>query len=137
MSVTQLDDRMVRLDDRAVRQAARPQRRGRRLLCWWLVASAIWLAVVVVGFCGKVNDQIDSTRAIGRELQAMDCESAGRTGCAHRGLADYEGSWTEVAAVFATFGLWHILPIALLPPAALLFLGFAACGCSRALRKEE
>ena len=66
----------------------------------------------------------------------MDCQHTGNTGCSGGGLADYEGSWTGVATLFATFGFWEIVPIALLPPAALFFLGCAFCGCSRILRKN-
>jgi hypothetical protein len=100
-----------------------------------LLASALWLAAVTIGFCGKVNDQIDATREIGRELQAMDCQSAAAVKCAQDGLADYEGSWTGTAELFATFGFWHIFPVAILPPAAILFFGFAACGCSKVVRR--
>jgi len=126
MAVTHFDDRYVR-----------PQRRGRRLLCWWLAISALWLVVVGIGFMAKVDEQIDSTRAIGRELQAMDCQHAGMGACTQAGLADYEGSWTGVATLFATFGFWQIAPIAVLPPAGLLLLGCAFCGCSRMRRKED
>jgi hypothetical protein len=126
MAVTHFDGRLVP-----------PQKRGRRLLFWWLAVSLMWLGVVVASFCGRVNDQIDATRAIGRELQAMDCGSDAGKGCAQAGLADYEGSWTGVATLFATFGFWHIFPLLVLPPAALLVFGCAACGCSRAFRKDR
>ena len=99
--------------------------RRSRLLRWWIAASVIWLAVVGFGFCARVNDQIDATREIGRELQLMDCQSSGQANCAQSGLADYEGSWSDTAALFASYGFWILLGIALLPPCAVLLVGSA------------
>jgi hypothetical protein len=128
---------VTHFDDRMAPPRTAPGWRAKRLLLLWLVTTVLWLGIVVAGFCGKVNEQIDSTRAIGRELQAMDCASATGKGCAQAGLADYEGSWTGVATLFATFGFWHIFPLLVLPPAALFVFGCAACGCSRAFRKHR
>jgi hypothetical protein len=124
MAVTHFDSPVVR-----------PRYRGKRLFFCWLAAAALWLAVVCIGFCERVSDHVDATRDIGRELREMDCASGARTNCGSTGLADYEGSWRGTAKLFATFGFWEIVPIAVLPPLGLLVFGCFACGCSRALRR--
>jgi hypothetical protein len=101
----------------------RPERRGsRRLLRWWYVASLIWLAVVAFGFCARVHEQVDATRQIGRELQMLDCEAAGNAKCETRSLADYEGSWSDTAILFASFGFWILFTWAVVPPCSILAL---------------
>jgi hypothetical protein len=106
------------------------------LLRWWLIASLIWLAVVAVGFCARVHEQVDATREIGRELQVMDCEAAGHAKCEARALADYEGSWSDTAMLFASFGFWIVFTWAVVPPCSVLALGsvVAWLGARRASR---
>jgi hypothetical protein len=126
MAVTQIYAPMARTQDG----------RARRLLRWWMVASVVWLAVVGFGFSARVNDQIDATREIGRELQMMDCQSRGEATCAQSGLADYEGSWSDTAALFASYGFWILLAIAVMPPCAVLLVGSALTRMARGRRDD-
>jgi hypothetical protein len=110
----------------------------RRLLRCWAVVSVLWLAVVGFGFCARVNEQIDATREIGRELQMMDCESSGQANCATTaaGLADYEGSWSDTAALFATYGFWILLAIAVMPPCGVLLVGSVLARLARGRQRS-
>jgi hypothetical protein len=95
----------------------------RRLLRWWCLASLLWLVIVGVGFVARVHEQVDATRAIGRELQMMDCQAADAAKCGGQDLADYEGSWGDTATLFATFGFWMLFSWAVAPPCCVLALG--------------
>jgi hypothetical protein len=105
--------------------------RKRRLLRGWCIASLLWLLVVGVGFVARVHEQVDATRAIGRELQMMNCEAAVPAKCEAEGLADYEGSWGDTATLFATFGFWALFGWAVVPPCGVLVLGGALAWLGR------
>jgi len=98
-------------------------RSGRWLFSLWILASLVWAGSVAGDVYYRAQSQAEMSQEVERDLDLIAC--SGR-GCDEAAAPAPQEKWGDIAVTYLQFGYATILEWMILPPVAVLLVGFGA-----------